>query len=248
MPISDRNPSAQVLAAHGRLFLIDAGEGCQQQMRRCHISISKIDTIFLSHIHGDHVFGIFGLLNSMSMYGKKDLLKIYAPANFGPILKFYLSYFTDADDFPIEHCPISSKVPEVVMEDARIRVTALPLKHKIESYGYRFDELGRDGEVVCSYSYCSDTLSFPELSEWVKGSTMLYHETTYPAEYEDKAIARFHSTTLQAANCAKEAGVGTLLIGHYSSRERNTELYRTECATIFPNTVAAQDCDEFVIK
>ena len=67
MPISDRNPSAQALAVQGRLFLLDCGEGTQQQMRRAHLSFLKVEAVFISHIHGDHLFGLFGLLNTMAM-------------------------------------------------------------------------------------------------------------------------------------------------------------------------------------
>ena len=99
--------------------------------------------------------------------------------------------------------------------------------------------------VPRSYAYCSDTRSFPELAEWVKGVTLLYHEATYPEEFADQARQRHHSTAIQAARCALEAGAGRLLIGHYSSRIKETERFLDEARSVFPETVAVSDGDLF---
>jgi ribonuclease Z len=79
----------------------------------------------------------------------------------------------------------------------------------------------------------------------VKGVDILYHEATYVSEYEDKAAARYHSTTFQAATVALEAGVGTLIVGHYSSRCKDLSLFETECRSIFPESHAASDGEIF---
>lgn len=253
MPISDRNPSAQMLNVHGRLFLIDCGEGTQQQIRRNHLSFLKIEAIFLSHVHGDHVFGIFGLLSTMAMYGRTSELHICAPQSFGPILKFYLSYYGDELNYEIIHHVVKSKEPEEVYVSKNLKVTALPLQHKIDCYGYRFDETvpeRRPGNVPFvprSYAYCSDTKPFPELAQWVRGVDLLYHEATYPKDMADKAADRFHSTTVDAAGCALEAGVSKLVIGHYSSRVKDFDVFQKQCRDIFPESYAAQDGDVFEI-
>ena len=251
MPISDRNPSAQVLSVHGRLFLIDCGEGTQQQLRRHKLSFLKIEAVFLSHLHGDHVFGIFGLLSTMAMLGRTQELHIYAPRAFGDVLRFFLSAFGDGIAYEIIHHPLEMQAPEVVHTSRYVEVRAFPLRHKIECYGFRFDELvpkrrpANEPFRTRSYAYCSDTMPFPELAEWVKGVDVLYHESTYPAEMADKAAARFHSTSLQAAECARDAGVGRLLLGHYSSRVRDLSVYAREAQAVFPDTVAADDGDTF---
>lgn len=254
MPISDRNPSAQMLTANGRLFLIDCGEGTQQQMRRCHFSFVKVEAIFISHIHGDHLFGLFGLLNSMAMYGRTAPLDVYGPQALGSILNFYSSFFGSDDNFELRFHALTSKEPELVHTSKCLTVSAFPLKHKIECYGFRFDETvtPRHAEAnpeyrAKSYAYCSDTAPFPELSSWVKGVDMLYHEATYPREMADKAEHRFHSTSEQAARCALEAGAGRLIIGHYSSRITDFEALVSECREIFPETTAASDGDVFEI-
>ena len=94
-----------------------------------------------------------------------------------------------------------------------------------------------------SYAYCSDTAPFPELAAWVKGVSLLYHEATYPAEMSDMAENNYHSTTLQAAQTAREAGVGRLLVGHYSSRFPSVDFYLDEIRSIFPDSDLAHDGD-----
>lgn len=255
MPISDRNPSAQVLSVHGRLFLIDCGEGTQQQLRRSHVSFLKIDAIFISHIHGDHLFGIFGLLSSMSMYGRTADLDIYGPQALGSVLNFFRSFFGDGMSYNIVFHAVKCSCPQTVMETRYVKVSAFPLNHKIECYGWRFDEVPSDarpraagGETLHplkSYAYCSDTAPFPELAGWVHGVTVLYHEATYMAGMADKAELHRHSTTVQAAECAQEAEAGKLIVGHYSSRITDFDAYLEECRKIFPATVAARDGDVF---
>lgn len=250
MPISDRNPSAQVLSVHGRLFLIDCGEGTQQQLRRAHCSFLKIEAIFISHIHGDHLFGIFGLLNSMAMYGRTADLHIYGPSALGGILRFHKEYFGEGTNYEVVFHQVKCSEPCLIRESKHVNVSAFPLNHKIECYGYRFDELmtprrTEAGVPPTSYAYCSDTAPFPELAGWVRGVKLLYHEATYQQEMADKAAYRWHSTTVQAAECAKEAGVGKLVVGHYSSRIKEFGAYLKECTDIFPETVAASDLDVF---
>lgn len=291
-PIPGRNQSAQVLSVRGRSFLIDCGEGVQTRLQESRVSILKIESVFISHIHGDHVFGIFGLLSTMGMLSRMTPLTIYAPVSFGPILKFFLSYYGDGIPFEIRFVPVSAKSPRLVFQTKSLEIYAFPLNHRIETFGWLFrekepamnvkkwkideyalslteigtvkrgedvvrtapdgstvvlpfEELGYKPYVPRSYAYCSDTAPFPELPSWVKGVDLLYHEATYPAELADEAAKRYHSTTLQAAACAKEAGVKKLVIGHYSSRKYNRELYESECRSVFPETYAANDGDVF---
>jgi ribonuclease Z len=93
LPTSERYPSAHVLNAHERLFLIDCGEGTQMQIRKNHIRFSKINHIFISHLHGDHIFGIYGLLSTFSLMGRKNPLHLFAPEKYELILKSHLNDF-----------------------------------------------------------------------------------------------------------------------------------------------------------
>ena len=292
LPFSDRNPSAQALSVHGRLFLIDCGEGTQQRIRQEHLSFVKIEAIFISHIHGDHVFGLFGILSTMSLYHRVAPLHIYGPGNLGPILNFYRSYFGADLSYEIVFHPLDFTVPTVIAgagnpsSDVSLRstppiagdgplpltmpravwpsegqpapaygskhivVTAFPLNHKIDCYGFRFDEVvgpRRNPWKPRSYAYVSDTAPFPELAEYVKGVDLLYHEATYPADMGDKAEQYFHSTTVQAAVCARDARVGKLLTGHFSSRVKDIPALAGECRGIFPESYTVNDGDVFEI-
>ena len=140
MPMVDRFQSAQVLSVHGRFFLIDCGEGCQKQLIRCHVPLQRIDALFLSHIHGDHLFGLFPLLSTLGMLKRNAPLDIYAPVSFGPILKFFLSYYGQGVDFEIRHHPLSMKEPMTVFETKSLEIKAFPLNHKIETFGFLFEE------------------------------------------------------------------------------------------------------------
>lgn len=247
LPFSDRNPSAQALSVHGRLFLLDCGEGTQQRIRQEHLSFVKIEAIFISHIHGDHCFGLFGLLSTMGLYHRTGDLHIYGPQNLGPILKFYLSYFGQDLGYEIVFEPLSNGKTIALPS---LNVTAFQLNHKIDCYGFRFDEVvtpRRNPWKPRSYAYVSDTAPFPELVDNVKGVDILYHEATYPKGMEDKAAQYFHSTTLQAASCAREAGAGKLLIGHYSSRVKDIATLGEECREIFPESFTVNDGDIFEI-
>jgi len=290
MPVKGRYQSAQALQVHGRLFLVDCGEGVQYRLTELGIPMMKLDSLFLSHIHGDHVFGFFGLLSTLGMKGRQTPLNIFAPPNFGPILKFFLSYYGDGIGYEIRFTPLKMKAPETVFETKAIRVEAFPLNHGIETFGFRFmekeppfnvhkeaierygltlteigtlkrgeDVLRADGRVIPaseaaykpfeprSYAYCSDTAPFPEEAAWLRGTTVLYHEATYLQEYASQGAQRGHSTTLQAAGVARDAGVQTLLIGHYSSRSARTEAYEAECRSIFSRTFATSDGDVYEI-
>ena len=289
MPVADRNQSAQALQVRGRLFLIDAGEGVQSQMVKYRVPMMKLEAIFISHVHGDHVFGLFGLLSTYGMGGRQAPLHIYGPGNLRPYIHFFLSY-NEWLPFEIVFHQINTRFPEVVMETKTVEVEAFPLLHGIETYGFIFrekeplwnvrkeciDEFGLtlteigtlkrgedvhrpDGSVIPlseaaykpyvprSYAYVSDTAVFPGEAEVLKGTTVIYHETTFLAEHEDKAASRFHSTTLQAAGVAAEAGASRLLIGHYSSRNTDSREYEAECRTVFPETYAASDGDVYQI-
>ena len=140
LPTVNRYPSAHVLNVHGRLFLIDCGEACQIQLRRYNIPFNKIEEIFISHIHGDHVFGIFGLLSTFSMLGRTKELRIFAPEGFGEILGFYMRVFGEGVKYNIAHIVLNAKEPTLIHETKSVRVYAFRLNHRIDTYGFLFRE------------------------------------------------------------------------------------------------------------
>jgi ribonuclease Z len=148
LPTSARFPSAHVLNAHERLFLIDCGEGTQMQMRKNHIRFGKINHIFISHLHGDHVFGLYGLLSTFSLMGRKSPINLYAPASYDHILRSHLNDFDIRLDFEIIFKPLAGKDPVLVLDDKYITVVSFPLQHRIPSFGFIFREKQAERKII----------------------------------------------------------------------------------------------------
>lgn len=146
-PTTDRYQSAQVLDIRGRLFLIDCGEGVQMRLAEAHVSVLNINHICISHMHGDHVFGIFGLLSTMGMFGRSAALDIFAPPAFAPLLDFFIANFGQRLGFEINFVPLKAKAPEVVFETKSVELLAFPLRHGIETYGFIIREKEPDYNV-----------------------------------------------------------------------------------------------------
>jgi ribonuclease Z len=140
LPTSERFPSAHVLNAHERLFLIDCGEGTQMQLRKSKIKFSRINHIFISHLHGDHVFGLYGLLSTFSLMGRKNPINIYAPENYNQMLLSHLSDFDINLSFEIDFHPTGGKDPRLILDDKYLTVTSFPLEHRVPSFGFLFRE------------------------------------------------------------------------------------------------------------
>src|SRR5574344_40598 len=288
-PTSNRYPSAHILTIGGRLFLIDCGESAQIQMTRAGLSIARIDNIFISHLHGDHIFGLFGLLSTMDMIGRVSPLHMYAPAEMQSILDFFLHQFGGLKYQVVLHA-VKCKEPVKILEFKSLDVYAFPLKHRVETYGYLFKEkapqqniikekieekhltieemarlkegnnITRDGGEVLlsseltytpfyprSFAYCCDTAPLRELPGWVKGVDLMYHEATYGNDLDVLAKSTFHSTAADAAQCAKDACAGKLVIGHYSSRYRSVEVLLAEARKVFPETYLSKEGTKFDI-
>lgn len=140
IPTSNRFLTAHLVNHDERFFLIDCGEGTQIQLRRLKTKFSRINHIFISHLHGDHVFGLFGLISSMSMLGRKIPLHIYSNSKLEEILKSHFSFFNDDIKFPIVYHPIGSKNSELIYDDNKIEIITIPLKHRIPCVGFLFRE------------------------------------------------------------------------------------------------------------
>ena len=148
LPTSKRFPSAHVLNAHERLFLIDCGEGTQMQLRKCRIRFGKINNIFISHLHGDHIFGLYGLLSTFNLMGRENSLSLYAPEKYLAMLNSHLSDFDIHLNFEIEFIPLAGKDPAVILDDKHITVTSFPLKHRVPSFGFLFREKITERNII----------------------------------------------------------------------------------------------------
>jgi ribonuclease Z len=148
LPTSERYPSAHVLNAHERLFLIDCGEGTQMQLRKAKIKLAKINHIFISHLHGDHIFGLYGLLSTFSLMGRKNPIHLYAPENYRLILQSHLADFDIKLSFNIEFIPLSGKDPVQILDDKYLTVTSFPLEHRIPAFGFLFREKMHERNII----------------------------------------------------------------------------------------------------
>ena len=142
-PIFNRNPTAQALNINERLYLIDCGEGTQQQMLRFDIKASRIDHIFISHLHGDHYLGLVGLLSSMHLNGRIKPLYIYCPPQLKEIIDIQLEYSETTIQYPLEYKFTDAQKVEVLLDNQDITVQTIPLNHRIACTGFLFKEKKR---------------------------------------------------------------------------------------------------------
>lgn len=290
-PTSTGHPSAQVVNVNEQYFLVDAGEGVQRQMARCGLSPLKLRAVFISHLHGDHLYGLFPLLSTLGLYGRRTPLRIYAPRPFGEMLEAFLRLCEGDLPYTPEWVEVDTTKHRIIFENDTTEVWSLPLRHRVPTSGYLFRQKepqmnvrkfaieryglsvqqivaakrGEDvelesGEVVAnelltyrpygalSYAYCSDTNYSARLAKMVEGVDLLYHEATYAAAEKRLAKERGHSSTVDAAKVAQMAGVGRLLIGHFSSRYKDLEQLLSESRAIFPATDIARERETYLIE
>lgn len=147
-PIYNRNPSAQILNINERLYLIDCGEGTQQQMLRFDVKASRIDHIFISHLHGDHYLGLVGLLSSMHLNGRTKTLKLFGPPELMEIIDLQLKYSDTTLQYPLEFIATHTDKPELVLDTTDITVETIPLDHRIATTGFLFKQKKRLKKII----------------------------------------------------------------------------------------------------
>ena len=147
-PIYNRNPTSQVLNINDRLYLVDCGEGTQQQMLRFGVKASRIDNIFISHLHGDHYLGLIGLLSSLHLNGRKKALNLFGPAPLKEIIELQLRYSETELQYTINYIFTESEKPAVVFENSDITVETIPLDHRIPTTGFLFKQKKRNRRLI----------------------------------------------------------------------------------------------------
>lgn len=140
LPTPKRNPSAHVLNVHEQFFLIDCGEGTQKQLRKFGINPLKLKAIFISHLHGDHVYGLFGLISTMCLMGRRTPLPIYAPKPFDEILANHLQYFDTTLPYEVQWHEVHTRHHELLYENKTLEVWSIPLRHRVPAAGFLFRE------------------------------------------------------------------------------------------------------------
>lgn len=158
-PMFERHPTSQVVNYNEQLFLIDCGEGTQMQLSRYGLKSSRIDHIFISHLHGDHYLGLVGLLSSMHLVGRKSALHIYGPAPLEEILGVHFRYSQTTIRYPLHFHPTNPEREEVVFESRVLTVRSFPLVHRIDCTGFRFDEARRPSTLKADLA---ESLGIPQ--------------------------------------------------------------------------------------
>ncbi len=291
IPTKTGHLSSQLLTYKNNGYLIDCGEGTQMQLIKYNIKHGIIDYIFISHLHGDHFFGLIGLLSTYHLLGRNKPLNIFAPAPLKNIINIQLDVVHTKLSFDVVFHELKGKSLTKILDTDDISVYSFPLVHRIDTWGFKFvqrskqrkikksfikkynprisdiqsiingDDYTTDsGNVIAnskitipppkpqSYAYCSDTRFDDSIAEYVKNTTLLYHEATFDNSMQQRAFEKFHSTSGDAARIAKKANVSKLIIGHFSARINDYEKLREEAAKIFPDTIISEEGKEYIIS
>lgn len=284
-PRTFAHPTSQFLTINKEHFLIDCGEGTQVQLRKHKIKFSKISRIFISHLHGDHFYGLIGLISTFSLYKRQTDLHIYGPKGIKEITNLQLKLGKSWLSFTLVFHELESSESELIFENEKVSVTTIPLNHRVYTNGYLFKEkigernlnmktivkvedikicdyqnlkngkdfIKDDGSIIKnkilttdpispkSYAFCSDTSYKEDIIPLIKKVDILYHESTFLEKDTNLALKTKHSTAKEAATIALKADVGQLILGHFSSRYKDENLFLEEAEPVFKNSILAEE-------
>ncbi|WP_026946561.1 ribonuclease Z [Algoriphagus marincola] len=278
IPVHGRNHTSQLVKLGSELMLIDCGEGTQMQLRRFRLKYSKINYIFISHLHGDHYLGLIGLLSSFHLARRSNSLTIFGPKGLDEIISTHFRWSNTQLTYSIDFHITTDDGLNLLVNTPQLMVYSFPLRHRLPTTGFLIKEkaglrnlikskleaeklpleaiqslrkgmdyIGVDGsfypvgeycypqEATRTYAYCSDTIYWPELKEYIAGVDLLYHESTFLDSEKERAELTMHSTAGQAASIAAASSVNKLILGHFSSRYKDLNPMLEEAKPIFEN-------------
>ncbi|CAM3713018.1 ribonuclease Z [Alicyclobacillus pomorum] len=286
LPAKSRNVSAialQLLQERGTEWLFDCGEGTQHQILRAPVKLHRLEKVFITHLHGDHIFGLPGLLSSRSFHGAPSPLQVYGPPGLRSFVECALSISSTHLTYPVEWVEVR---PGVVWSDERFEVRCELLDHVVPSYGYRVTErdkpgalrsdalkalgvppgpiygtLKAGGRVVLengtvldgrefldppipgrTLAILGDTRPCASVRTLAQDADVLVHESTFHSDLAPLAHQYGHSTALDAAKMAHEAGTHALILTHISARYQDDVTHLLdEARAVHPNTYVATD-------
>lgn len=170
-PRTFTNPTSQILEIKNHLFLIDCGEGTQVQLRKYKVKFSRINHIFISHLHGDHFFGLPGLISTFRLLGREKELHIYGPKGIKQAITLFLKLGDSWTNYPLIFHELESKESELVFEDGKVTVQTVPLIHRVYTNGFLFQEKEspRTLNVVAAKKFGIDKSQFNNIKKGVDG-------------------------------------------------------------------------------
>ena len=215
-PTVTSHPSAQIVNVNEQYYLVDAGEGTQQQMFRRGINPLKLRAVFISHLHGDHVFGLFPMLSTMGLCGRQTPLKVFAPRPFGEMLDFHLKYFDENLPYQVEWVEVDTTKHQCIFENRTVEVWSIPLRHKIPCAGFHFKEKAPELNVhkfkIEKYSLSIAQIVAAKRGEDITledGTVIENSELTY-LPFTPKSYAYLSDTSRSAVAAKRVKGVNLL--------------------------------------
>ncbi len=274
------------------MLLFDCGEGTQYQLLGAGVKRSRVEAVFITHLHGDHLYGLPGLLTTAALLERTAPLTVVGPAGLPAVVQSLPGLKNDWLPFEVRYVELEDGFEHAVVYEAEaFTVEARPLAHRIFAAGFRFQErprpgrvdaeraaalgvVGADvgrlvrgeavttesgrtvqpGEVVgparrgASFAYVLDTAPCPGGRALAGGVDLLVHEATFGEEHAVRAAETGHSTARQAAEVARDAGAGRLLLTHVSARYPTPESLVAEARAIFQNTEAARELEAYLLE
>lgn len=246
-PTPHAHPSSQVVNLNEQYYLVDAGEGVQQQLIRRGINPLRLRAVFISHLHGDHCFGLFPLIATLGLEGKRTPLDIYAPAPMGEILEYHRRYFWDDLPYEVKWHEVRTTEHAIIMQNNTLEVWSIPLRHRVPTAGYLFKEK-QPGRNVDKFKIEKFGLSIAQIVAAKRGEDITLEdgqiipndELTY-IPYQARSYAYLSDTAYSAKAAERVHGVD--LLYHettYSTREAMFAKGRGHSTTIEAAKVAAK--------
>lgn len=288
VPTPDRSLASTAVVRGGEIFLFDCGEGAQVQIRKAKLRWGPLKRIFISHMHGDHLTGLMGIMMSLQMSSAHSILFLYGPAGLEEYVRMSIRLMHTYINYEL----IINEVTEgVICDEEEYQVVCAPLEHRVHTLGYSLIEKKRPGKFDVEkairlgippgpmfgslqrgenitlengalirpedvlgaprkgrkIAYCLDTRPCENAQRLAQDADVLIYDGTFHEEHEENARRTGHSTWVEGAQLACQAGVKKLVLTHFSPRYSNPERLPSKCQSIFPNVVMAYDLMELQV-
>ncbi|MDT0630676.1 ribonuclease Z [Rubrivirga litoralis] len=292
LPTKTRHLAGTVVRREGRSVLFDCGEGSQLQLVRGDLTRGRLDAVCITHLHGDHFFGLPGLLTTLALLEREDPLTIVGPPGLASILGA-IPGFGDGGPYEIRYVELEEGFEHaVVYEDEHVTIEARPLEHRVFCAGFRYQEKERPGSIDgegarasgvtegwqyealkrgeavdlegggtlapdglvgppkpgAAFAYVLDTVPCDGGRALADRADLLMHEATFTDEHAERAADVGHSTARQAAEVARDAHAGRLLITHFSARYTDAAPLVAEAREVFENADAAEELERYEVR
>ena len=292
LPTKTRHLAGTVVRREGRSVLFDCGEGSQLQLVRGNLTRGRLDAVFVTHLHGDHLFGLPGLLTTLALLEREEPLTVVGPPGL-PAVMAAIPGFGERGPYRIDYVELDEGFDHaVVYEDEHVTVEARPIEHRVFCAGYRYQERDRPGSIDgdaaraagvtegwqydalkrgetvaleggaelapdglvgppkpgAAFAYVLDTVPCDGGRALARNADLVMHEATFTDEHAERAAQVGHSTARQAAEVARDAGAGRLLLTHFSARYSDPAPLVAEAREVFPATDAAEELERYEVR